>query len=664
MPLRHPHKIILTLILLTAALMRIVGFVTHSPPGPEHDEVANWLIDKAIMAGQHGVYFTEAYGHEAGFHYWQTLFVWLVGDNLIALRAPAALMGLLSVAVTYALNRRLFGRDFAILATAIIAVLFMPVFYSRLALRAISLPVTAGLAACFMWDYFIKEERRYLIEAALLAGLSSYTYLASRTLPIFFVGFLIYIAIFHRQLIKSTWRDWLLFAAVYLLVSLPLILFLQNPQNIEIRTGEIDGPMRAMLSGDFQPVLQNTLAILGGFGFSGDPLWRQGVAFQPIFEPIFAILFYGGLLISLWRIRDIRYGFLLVWLGASVVPSVVTVDAPSTIRMILMLPVTVAFPIVVIEQVLSFFGFSFSRTKVIGNSGFVHSYPQLSTRNSQLSTTKMSFTLISVLTVVILLFYGVRSGRDVWITWPNSSEVQFVWQKSLTEIGRNIDQHPEITQVSIAGWTPESMDDPTLELTLKNDSVQRRHFGRVGEIQTLVVPSHEPNLYTIYRPADLPFHPSLNNILTEQHQVETEENFVIYSANAPIQFSFIEVDQIFSSGSGNRLIFSGYQFVESADPKLIELITVWQVDNYPNPTDPDTKLFLHLVDANGNLLAQHDGLDAPHRFWQTGDTLIQLHQLAKHDDAAEMRIGVYAGQEPWPRFIRSDGSDFLMIPID
>ena len=661
MPLRHSHKIVLTLILLTAAFLRISGFVAI---GPEHDEVANWLIDKSILGGQHGVYFTEAYGHEAGFHYWQTLFVWLVGDNLIALRTPAALMGLLSVAITYALNRRLFGRDFAILATAIIAALFMPVFYSRLALRAISLPVTAGLSACFMWDYFIKEERRYLFGAALLAGLSSYTYLASRTLPLFFVGFLLYIAIFHRQLFKSTWRDWLLFAAVYLLVSLPLILFLQNPQNIEVRTGEIDGPMRALLAGDFRPALQNTLAILAGFGFSGDPLWRQGVAFKPIFEPVFATLFYAGLLISLWRIRDIRYGFLLIWLAASIIPSVATVDAPSTIRMILMLPVTGSFPIVVIHEIGAFFGFSFSRTQVIGNSGFVHSYPQLSTRNSQLSTTKMSFTLISALTVIILLFYGGRSARDLWTTWPNSSEVQFVWQQSLTEIGRDIDLTQEITQVSIAGWTPESMDDPTIELVLKNDSVLRRHFGRVGEIQTVIVPSGNANRYAIYRPADLPSHPSLDKLLMQQHQTTTTEDFVAYSAENSIQFDFIEVDQLFRSGSNNELFFNGYQFAESADPNLMELITFWEVGSFPASAEPDTKLFLHLVDTDGNLLTQHDGLNAPHRFWQTGDTLIQVHQLAKHANGAELRIGVYTSQQLLPRFRLADGTDFLTLPLE
>ena len=143
-------------------------------------------------------------------------------------------------------------------------------------------------------------QRKWLITAALFAGISSYTYMASRALPIFFIGWLVYFTLFHRPFIAKTWRDWLSFGAIYLLVSMPLILFLQNPQTVETRISEIDAPLRALLAGDFRPVFQNGLAILAGFGFSGDPLWRQGVAQQPIFEPLVAILFYGGLGLSFY----------------------------------------------------------------------------------------------------------------------------------------------------------------------------------------------------------------------------------------------------------------------------------------------------------------------------------------------------------------------------
>ncbi|MEM9775876.1 MAG: glycosyltransferase family 39 protein [Chloroflexota bacterium] len=664
MPLRHPHNVLLGLILLVGAFLRIAGFLTVSPPGPEHDEVANWLIDRAILAGQHAVYFTEAYGHEAGFHYWQTLFVWLVGDNLVALRASAALMGMLGMAVTFALTKRLFGRDAALIATALTATLFFPIFYSRLALRAISLPVTAGLAFCFFWDWLMAEspKRRNLLLAALFTGLSSYTYMASRALPIFYAGWIAYLALTRWHKFKKKWQDLLLFAAVYLLTSWPLIQFLQTLPTGETRVAEIDAPLRALLVGDFQPVLINAWAILLGFGISGDPLWRQGVAGQPIFEPIFATLFYAGLLISIWRWRDLRYGFLLLWLGASVVPSLVTVDAPSTIRMILMGPILAIFPVLGLEQILRAFRFSIIRTRVPQYWGVIHSYPQLSPGNRQLSTRKLDLPWLSLLTAFLMLFYGLRSGRDIFRTWPLSEEVQFVWQQSLAEMGHDIDQQAEIDHVGIAGWTPGSMDSPTMLLVVKREDVSMRHFGRVGEIETLVIPA---DAHTIYRPTDLPFHPILETELSQSHHKRANEDFVSYRSLGPVELDHTQTETLFFNPfSGFELTLLGFRFLETGETAEIQLVTHWQVEGLGLILAPDTKLFLHLVDADGNLLAQHDGLDAPHRFWQEGDVLMQVHTVPMIEGAAELRVGVYEGSPPWQRFMVEDGSDFIVIPFE
>ncbi len=43
--------------------MRLIDLVRAA--GLEDDQVANWLIDRDFLAGDHGIYFTEAYGHEA-----------------------------------------------------------------------------------------------------------------------------------------------------------------------------------------------------------------------------------------------------------------------------------------------------------------------------------------------------------------------------------------------------------------------------------------------------------------------------------------------------------------------------------------------------------------------------------------------------------------------
>ena len=65
------HRFLSLCFLLLAAFFRLYGFVSFSPPGLTHDEVANWLIVQDILAGKHAIYFTRAYGHEAGFHYVQ-----------------------------------------------------------------------------------------------------------------------------------------------------------------------------------------------------------------------------------------------------------------------------------------------------------------------------------------------------------------------------------------------------------------------------------------------------------------------------------------------------------------------------------------------------------------------------------------------------------------
>ena len=141
------NRLLILVIFLATAVLRF-----HNLPdlGLEHDEVANWLIDRSILdEGNHAIYYTAAYGHEAGFHYLQAASIALIGDNALALRFPAALAGILLVAVSYALARRMFGKDAALFSAGLLAVLFWPVFYSRLGLRAISLPVLSGLSAYF-----------------------------------------------------------------------------------------------------------------------------------------------------------------------------------------------------------------------------------------------------------------------------------------------------------------------------------------------------------------------------------------------------------------------------------------------------------------------------------------------------------------------------------
>ncbi len=671
----------LILILLTAAALRLVGLNNVSPPGLEHDEVANWLIDRSILAGNHAVYFTEAYGHEAGFHYWQTLFVALVGDNALALRLPAAFAGLLVVAVTYVLARQLFGRPVAFLAMGITAVLFMPVFYSRLALRAITLPLTAGLSAYFWWRWWLVGEQRGagagakthlrrslsppLLLSALLAGASTYTYMASRALPIFWGFFFLYLALFHWPKFKERWIGILVFVVIYAAVSWPLVRFIQQVPEAEFRITEVDAPMRAFLAGDPWPALQNAWAILLSFGVQGDLLWRQNVAGMPVFGPALAILFYMGLLLSIWRWRDARYAFFTLWISCAVIPSVMTVDAPSSIRMINILPVLAIPSSILLLEIGQKRPFRGSRTAVAQNAAAVDN-PQVIHRNSWLSTVIPTLSTdlwinswITLLTITTLLFYGWQTSDAIFNIWAKQEEeVRFVWQASLTEMARYIDERPEIEDVTIVGWTPATMDAPTMALTLQREDVELRHTGQVGEVQTAVIPANPSGQSYLMRPTILPFNYYLELGLQEWGDDPQQiASFTLYELDG----AFDPRPQVpLPANFGNELQLLGYDYELPPPFDRFEIVTYWRVLQTPTA---ERRIFMHMLDKNGVMLGQFDGLSAPAEFWQTGDLIMQYHTLPNNNIPFEIQMGVYHPAPPWPRLTTAEGQDFVALTL-
>ena len=650
-PLRH--KFTLVVVLLTAVALRTIGLYNISPPGLEHDEVANWLIDRAILDGNHAIYFTDAYGHEAFFHYLQTVFVALLGDHAFALRLPAAFAGLILIAVTYALIRRLFGRSIAIWSAALLAVLFWPVFYSRLGLRAITLPVMAGLAAYFWWrGWFSLTQSRQeakitkkktrvsadFLLAGVFAGLAIHTYMAARALPIFFALFTVYLFLFHRGKLKLVWREMALFWLTFGLVAAPLVIYLQTNPSAEFRVSEVDAPLRALGEGDLTPILTNALRIAGGFGWRGDPLWRQNVADAPVFDPLTAVIFYAGVLLSLWRWRDARYAFLLLWLGASIIPSLVTVDAPSTIRMILLLPILTVFPIVL-----------------------MHNLGWLSTVFPKLSTDFWKFVGNFILTLSLIWSISLTI-RGVFVVWPMNDEVEFVWQKALTATAVVLDQSPSTDPVAIGGWSPATMDEPTMILSLKRDDLSLRYFGSDSTavaIETVIIPHSDgrsrlthPNVREIAAPLQT----ALRSLGATN---QTFTDFTLWD----MAYTTPTLSHPLSQSFSDQLVLLGYDLIPNSQSSILQLVTYWQV---VADADGPRRFFAHALNANGDIISQHDSLDAPAMHWQAGDLIIQYHALS--DLGETVRLGVYnpdtCDPGPCQNLLTAAGEPFILLPKD
>jgi 4-amino-4-deoxy-L-arabinose transferase-like glycosyltransferase len=653
---RRTEWIAITLVTLLAAALRLwaLGAI---PPGLAHDEVANWLIARDILAGRQAIYFTAAYGHEPLYQYAQAATVALFGDHWLGLRYPSVAFGLLGLAATYVLIRRLFGGPVALLSGGWLAMSFWPLFYARVALRAITLPFTAALSVYFLARAtnlsatHAKSTPRLgdWLLAGLFLGLSLYTYMAARILPIILPAFLVYAFIIRPSSSPSRtpvpWSRILLFLLTAVVISAPLMLWLATHPGAEDRIAEVREPLDRLFDGDPSLVWQNLVANLKFFSFAGDPWPRQNLPGRPVFaDPISAVLFYAGVLIALFRWRDPRYGLLLLWLGGALVPSIATAVAPSSIRNVLGLVVVFVFPALALVEAVRFLRL---------------------TLHSLLPTPYSLLPASCILLLTPCLFLTVR---DYFLTWPRHDVVRFDYQTDLSGVARRLDELPLQTPVAVAGLSVHTMDGPGLKLAARRDV---RGVRLCDTRETLVVParSSDGGPVWLFVPQVVPLDPDLQERLLRwgavmeigsQSSWPAPTSFVGYRVPGDAELrrrplgdlQRLETAASLPDGTpvtlpisfGESLALVGYERLQqcTAPGDLLALLTYWHVET--SPSTP-LKTFVHLLGGSETPIAQHDGLGSPPQRWAAGDLVVQKHTIPIPDDLApgqyQLQMGLY-----------------------
>jgi 4-amino-4-deoxy-L-arabinose transferase-like glycosyltransferase len=349
-------------ILLLAAAFRFLA-IDAAPPGWRDDELIEFNMDRRIADGWRPLYISEAEGHEPVYHYLHAGTILLFGDNIVGYKWLPMAFGLLTIALSYALTRKMFDVKVGLLAAALMAVSFWPVMYSRFGLRHIGVLPWMLVALYLLYPARLKshaETENTLKRVstrfghqpsnsldgawrAALAGLclaaALMTYFAGRALPIVLVGFLVYLLIFQRSIFKLVWRRYLLAIGIAALIALPMFIEIANTPGAEKRTEVVGGPLTALRQGNVQPAIETTLGTLGMFTFAGDPEWLYNVEHRPVFDWVTGLFFYFGVLVCLIRLKRVESGFALVWLFVGIAPAFVSIPAASFSHTIVALPV-------------------------------------------------------------------------------------------------------------------------------------------------------------------------------------------------------------------------------------------------------------------------------------------------------------------------------------
>ena len=269
-------------------------------------------------------FFPGNFGRESGWMYLLAPFIGIFGARPFSLRLAATLIGILTIAVTYALGTEVMGRRGATWAAAVLAVLFWHVQLSYIALRAILMPLVGAAALAAFLRAVRTNSARSWRWAGLWLGLLAYTYYAARAW-IGFLGLCLLWLIFTDAARRKGSLSAVLIAGS---VGLPLLIYsVVNPQLVSGRLSEV--------AVDINGVARNLGLWLQAWFFQGDVNASLNFQGRPIFDPFLGILFIVGLGALFFYVRRRWQAWWVFGLGLmAMIPSLLSSDAPHFLRAI------------------------------------------------------------------------------------------------------------------------------------------------------------------------------------------------------------------------------------------------------------------------------------------------------------------------------------------
>jgi len=624
-------------VLLAGAAFRLVA-IDRLPPGLSHDEAYIGVTALEVwLQGRREVFFEIYNGIEPLIVYWQALYLRLFGITPVAMRLVSVTSGLLIIPLTYALTNRLLAFDLgprmarvgALLAALGISLSFWAVFISRLALRAVTLPLLILPAFYCLWlgltDNHSVSGRRliYFVLGGVWLGAGMYTYLSSRFLPFIPLLFFIYWAL-RGQVRREHWLGMALFFAFWGLVFAPLgLYYLNHPEVFGRRAGQVLNIPLA-LAGDPRPLLDDTLHTLGMFSVVGAKTSRYGLAGRPLFDPLGAILFFAGLVVALVRLRrparqSAPYAFLLIWWLVMLVPDFITGESPHFLRTVGALPPTYILWAV---GILSIGTWLMPRAPVA----------------------------VRRLALPVLVVYLVASGwftvRDYFGRWASDAEAREIYGADFTEVARYLQASQDLAgPVPISAAYYRDWDRFRLDLLMHHSPPFVVWFDGP---QTLLLPPPGTGLNPPYIfPRSAPPHPYWLEFL-EPEVLGDEISVYRLKSDATLDLEArldVVIDGSETASPSGTLQLLGYQLEGDAQAgEVLRLLLHWQ-PLQDVPGDPDYAFFAHLRDQQGYTWAQVDANGYAVVDWQPQVQVLQWLELPLPPDLPPLSYDLVLGLE-------------------
>jgi len=637
-PLQTKERIIVIFLVLLAWALRW-GALMEVPPGWRDDDLIEvYTFSNEILTNGIKLYYAEASGQGPFYHMIRAPVLAYGGINQASVRWLSASCGTIAVLLTWAIGRRLFSKRVGLLAGALSAVSFWSLMYSRVAIRHIGALPWMLLAIYWGWRLLREERHNTLAMIGVASGTAAamLTYYAGRLIPPLLIG-----ALFIISSNKKQRRLFIVALTIGLALTAPSFITAFNTPGADARVGELAEPIRAMLSGDLKPILQNAWLTLGMYHAQGDPEWLYNIPHRPIFGYVSVTVFYISIINQLVRLRQDNARLTLIWLMAGISPALISQPPSSLGHTILAQPITY----------------------ILLASGIT-------------IWSKRWHKAVLPFSVLVLGFVARRDLVDYFVKWPQQSMVQFLYRADYRQVTRDLDEHPDISDAAVGTMLFGQWDKVAVETDIHRQDTALRW---INPDRALISNASGQLVHYIQdesKPVSL-----IQEILDAAQIVDAPNGLQGYLVTLPEPGeSAITFD---SDGRDlSNLVFNRSLVLEAIEQHRLnnrELwITTWWhiVDTpplppeklYPPPPDvyggPRLRVFMHLL-KDGHYDTGDDGLWVDPYSLRTDDHLFQVHFFEVSETPYQelsLGIGLYDPQTG-ERWKTADGSDQIIIHL-
>ncbi|MCU0481252.1 MAG: glycosyltransferase family 39 protein, partial [Anaerolineae bacterium] len=604
---------VLAIIILLGATFLRVEDLTTLPIGYTDDEINSIRITEAARNGNIEVFYNLGNeGREGIYHVLLALTTTLTGKGTLGYRILSVWMGLITLATVYAIGRRIFGEIAGLGAMAFLAVMFMPIVFSRQISPTMLLPAVSAAVLLLLSMTMPVYRRRWqrgdntIIAAALgfFLGLGIYIHPAGLFILVMSLLFIAYMLRSRRSMSRRR-LSYIGFSLLILIImSIPYIISTIRRPGL----GGIDRLGGTNIGDIFTDFINSILGLVG----VGDANVWVNLPNRPLLDPISTILMFIGIGIAIWGRRQPRYALLLIATAILSPIYLFSSNAPNFTNLATFIPV-----------IGLYIG--------LGMQMVIHYIPRLDLQR-----------FVGIALFGLLVAHGAWTYQDFFSEWEQTPQIQNAYSTRLGLLAAHIDRSGN-TPIVVCGFqVGQSPSAPTLSdsqrLNLHLNRVDRTSLRYVdcnmafvmmngGARQEVIIPNT-----TIFETADAeiktwlyqlqsiesPHLPLDGVFIFDAEQILADRlGQLVGEAGPPVSYApsgdMPQSDPVHTPISfGGNLTLLGYLLDANTEgvytpSQTIRVVTYWRTQG---TVPPDLRLFTHiLIDPGARPPANADVLN-------------------------------------------------------